>query len=210
MKIITISILCLLALNVVASQKAITEEGDVVVLNDDGSWFYENGQVAISEELEVNSTTFSRPNNATFMLKSTKTNSAFWINPRKWKFEKNDNGHDAAEYTLNVKGSDLYGLIISEQLEIAVEELAKIALDNARGAAPDAKIIKKEYRMVNGNKVIYMEMEGTIQSIKFTYFGYYFSNSTGSTQFLAYTGSSLVKKYRADIDNLLNGFSSRG
>ena len=54
-----------------------------------------------------------------------------------------------------------------------------------------------------------MEMEGTIQSIRFTYLGYYYSDSFGSTQYLTYTGSSLVQKYRQDIDNFLNGFTSQ-
>ena len=60
-------------------------------------------------------------------------------------------------------------MAISEQVEIDVEELVKIAFDNAREAAPDTEVVKKEYRTVNGNKVIYMEMVGTIQSIKFKY-----------------------------------------
>jgi len=67
--------------------------------------------------------------------------------------------------------------------------------------------LKKEYRIVNGNKVIYMEMIGTIQSVKFKYLGYYYSNSSGSTQYLANTSTNLVDKYKTDINNFLNGFS---
>ena len=143
------------------------------------------------------------------MLKSSKTHAAFWIDPKKWTFKKNENGHESAEYTFTVKGSDLYAMVISEQLEIKLEDLVDIAVSNARGAAPDIKVTKKEYRMVNEHKVIYMEMEGTIQSIRFTYLGYYYSDSFGSTQYLTYTGSSLVQKYRQDIDNFLNGFTSQ-
>lgn len=209
MKFYTILALCFFAFNAVASKKAITDEGDVVVLNDDGTWIYENGKAEGEIELPMNSSTFSKHSDSKFMLKSAKTNAAFWINPKKWTFKKSENGHESAEYTLNVKGSDLYGMIISEQLEIKLEELVYLALDNAKGAAPDIKVVKKEYRMVNDHKVIYMEMEGTIQSIKFTYLGYYFSDSSGSTQYLTYTGSNLVKKYRKDIDNFLNGFASQ-
>ena len=154
----------------------------------------------------MNPKSFVKHKDSAFLLKSTKTNSAFWINPKKWSFEKNVNDHDSAEYTFNIKGSDLYGMVISEQIEVDIEELVKLAFENAKKAAAGMKVVKKEYRRVNGNKVIYMEMEGTIQSIKFTYLGYYFSNSSGSTQFITYTGSSLVNKYRTDIDNFLNGF----
>ena len=121
--------------------------------------------------------------------------------------KKNKTGDLAIEYTFDFNGRDLYGMVITEQVEIAVEELAKIAFANAKAGAPDAKVVKKEYRMVNGVKVIYMEMTGTIQSIKFKYFGYYYSDSTGSTQFLSYTGANLEKKYSADIQAFLNGFS---
>ena len=123
--------------------------------------------------------------------------------------KKNDNGHDFAEYTFELKSGDLYAMAISEEVEIQVEELAKIALENAQGAAPDTRVVKKEYRNVNGNKVIYMEMVGTIQSIKFKYLGYYHSNASGSTQYLAYTSENLVSKYQSDIDNFLNGFSTK-
>jgi hypothetical protein len=209
MKFYTILVLCLFAFNAAASKKAITDEGDVVILNNDGTWLYEGEKVKNDIDLKMNPLTFSKSSDAKFMLKSAKTNAAFWINPKKWKFKKNENGHESAEYTFKIKGSDLYGMVIAEQLEIQLEELVGIAFENAQGAAPDTKIIKKEYRMVNGHKVIYMEMEGTIQSIKFTYLGYYHSDASGSTQYLTYTGSNLVEKYREDINDFLNGFSSQ-
>lgn len=200
-------LLCIFAFNALASKKAITDEGDVVILNDDGTWKYEDGKASGDIELLINPDIFEKHNKSNFVLKSTKTNSSFAINPKKWKFKKNENGHESAEYTFELKGGDLYGMVISEQVEIGVEELASIAFDNAKGAAPDIKVVKKEYRVVNGNKVIYMEMVGTIQSAKFKYLGYYYSNSSGSTQYLAYTGANLVDKYKTDINIFLNGFS---
>jgi hypothetical protein len=207
MKLYIVLILCFFAFSAVASKKAITDEGDVVILNDDGTWTYQDGKSSADIELPVNASVFSKHKKSSFALKSTKTNATFSIDPKKWKFKKNENGHESAEYTFELKNGDLYGMAISEQVEIEVEELAKIAFENAKGAAPDAEVVKKEYRVVNGNKVIYMEIVGTIQSIKFKYLGYYFSNSSGSTQYLAYTGTNLEKKYKTDINNFLNGFS---
>ena len=184
-----------------------TEEGDVVILNDDGTWNYEEVNGSRDIELTTNPNIFKKDNSSDFVLKSKKTNSIFSINPKKWTFTKNKNGNEPAEYKFKLKNADLYGMAISEQIEIDIEQLTKIAVSNAKGAAPDVKVVKKEYRVVNGNKVIYMEMVGTIQSIKFKYLGYYFSNSSGSTQYLVYTGESLVDKYKSDIDNFLNGFS---
>jgi len=194
-------------LSVIASKKAVTEEGDVVILNENGTWIYEDGKASDDIEIPINSNTFKKHKNSKFTLKSTKTNASFSINPKKWKFKKNENGHESAEYTFKFKDGDLYGMAISEQVEIGLEDLVNIAFENAKGAAPDAKVVKKEYRTVNGHKVIYMEIVGTIQSIKFKYLGYYYSNSSGSTQYLAYTSTNLEGKHKKNINNFLNGFS---
>ena len=50
-----------------------------------------------------------------------------------------------------------------------------------------------------------MEMKGTTQGIKFMYLGYYYSDDSGSTQFITYTGSNLVNKYKLEIYDFLNG-----
>ena len=67
------------------------------------------------------------------------------------------------------------------------------------------KIIKEEYRTINGVKVIMMQMPGTIQGIKFTYYSYYYSNSNGSVQFLTYTSQNLFETYKKKMEDLLNG-----
>lgn len=208
MKAAIILFLSTISLIAGASQKALTEEGDVVILKSDGTWFYENGSASGEFEISTNPDTFIKPAAANFTLKSTNSNATFSINSKNWKFKKNEKGHDSAEYTFELKNGDLYGMAITEEVEIGIEDLTQIAFDNAMAAAPDIQIVKKEYRIVNGEKLIYMEMVGTIQSIQFQYLGYYHSNEHGSTQFLTYTGKSLVGKYQQDIDNFLNGFST--
>ena len=97
-------------------------------------------------------------------------------------------------------------MIISEKFEIPLETLKSIALETARSAAPDLKIVKEEYRIVNGIKVLLLQMNGTMQGIKFSYYGYYFSNTNGTVQFIAYTSQNLLDGYRKECDILLNGF----
>ena len=118
-------------------------------------------------------------------------------------------GNDAqnAEFELKLKGGDLYGMAITERIEVPMAGLVQVVRLNMLDLIPNAKIVKQEYRIVNGNKVIYMEISGTLQGIKFKYFGYYHSNKSGSTQYIAYTGESLEELYRSDIDDFLNGFS---
>ena len=187
-----------------AGQKAITDTGEEVILNSDGTWIFANNSSSTEEEIKINKTEFIRPSDSSFLLKSTKNDSAFWINSSKWSFKKATNNIEA-EYELQLKGNDLYGIIIAEGIHIPIESLAEIALTNAKNAAPDIKITKKEYRYVNGNKVIYMEMSGTMKGMKITYLGYYYSDESGSTQLLTFTGTSLVSKYQSEISDFLNG-----
>ncbi len=204
MKKLFVIILFLLAATSYASQKAITDTGEEVILNSDGTWEYSDKAQKATKRIGINKKEFEKPRNSSFLLKSTKNNSAYWINTDKWVFKKSkDRG--AAEYTFQLKGKDLYGMAITEGVEIPLESLGNIALTNARKAAPDSKSVKQEFRIVNGKKVLYMEINGTIQGINFTYLGYYYSDASGVTQLVTYTGTNLVDKYKSEINNLLNG-----
>ena len=186
-----------------APLKGITENGDEVILKDDGTWSYLTPSEVEIEEIQLNPVKFTRPEKSSFPVKSSKNNLQVWINPKKWTFKKNE--EEVTEYEFEFKGYDLYGMMINESLEMEIEFLAEIALENAREAAPDTRIVQKEFRNVNGKKIIFLEMAGTISGMKITYLGYYYSNSSGMTQLLAYTGTSAVNKYRSEMEGFLNG-----
>jgi len=61
------------------------------------------------------------------------------------------------------------------------------------------------WAQVNGAEVLMLRLEGTIQGIAFTYFGYYFGGPAGSVQVVTYTGQNLFKEFRPDFEDLLNG-----
>lgn len=197
--------ICLISSAVNASTKAVTDEGDIVFLHANGTWEYEAPQQQL--EIKTNKTKFLKDPSSNFQLKSKKTDTAIWIDPKKWSFTKAGSNEDA-EYEFQLKDEDLYGMIISEGIKIGIESLTELALENAQDSSPNMKITKREYRIVNGEKVIYMEMQGTVKGGDFTFFGYYFSNEHGSTQFLIYTATNLIEKYRNEIDTFLNGFST--
>ena len=138
------------------------------------------------------------------LLKSKKLNVGVWLNPKIWSFEKSKDD-SPAEYNLSLKGADLFGMIIAEKIEIPLETLKLLAVKNAMDAAPDMKIVKEEYRIVNGIKVLLLQMNGTMQGVKFTYYGYYFSNTNGSVQFVTYTSKKLFESYKSKMETLLNG-----
>ena len=191
-----------------ASQKAITDKGEEIVLEENGTWHYSKKARQSSKKIGFNNSSFKKSKKAIFQIKSTINNASYYINTKKWGFKKDDSD-SAREYIFDYKRGDIYGMAINEEISMSLETLGNAAFTNAQSAAPDMKIIKREYRKVNGKKVLYMEMSGTLSGIHFTYLGYYYSDSKGSSQFLCYTASSLVKKYKNDIQNLLNGFVIR-
>ena len=121
-----------------------------------------------------------------------------------WSFNTPTDNPEA-EYELQLKDGDLYGLIITEKVEIPIETLKVIALENAKAAAPNMNIVKEEFRNVNGLKVLLLHMNGTIQGIKFSYYGYYYSNSNGTVQLITYTSQNLLEGFKPKIEDLLNG-----
>lgn len=206
MKKATVSILCLFIFNLAqAQQKAVTETGDEVILFENGTWKYQNEYDLLEKEILTNSTIFEKDKQSTFLLKSSKLNIGVYLNPKTWSFKKAADNAEA-EYELQLKDGDLYAMVITEKVEIPLETLKSIALENGRTVAPDLKVVKEEYRVVNGLKVLLLQLNGTMQGIKFSYYGYYFSSANGTVQFVTYTSQNLLDSYRPESEKLLNGF----
>lgn len=199
--------LSLLTLSAYAGQRAVTDNGSIVLLNDNGTWTYESNEAEKPRVIELNKKTFSKSANQTFLLKSTKNKSAVWLDPKKWSFRKSDENSGPAEYKFQLKGVDLYGMIISEQIEFEQENLAQFALENTRKIAPNAKIVSQEYRVVNGIKLIRMRIDASAQGVNFSYIGHYMSDKSGSTQFVTYTATNLIDRNMPEIEEFLNGLS---
>jgi hypothetical protein len=201
--LIYIAILCSNAA-VFAQIKAVTDTGDEVILYKDGRWAYVAKDTLTAATITTNPSKFKKSSEASFLAKSTRVPVGVWLDPKVWTFQKAP-GHDAAEFEINNDDAGLYGLVITENLELPLESLANIAIDNARAAAPDIQIINKEYRNVNGVNVLMMRMTGTIQDILFSYYGYYYATPRGAVQFLVYSSKENVDTHISTIENLLNG-----
>ena len=186
-----------------AQKKAVTENGDEVILYDNGTWKYINTPEA-QDLIKVNPVIFSKNKASTFLLKSKKSGLGFWVDPKKWNIGKGVNNSDA-EFEMHLKGQSVDGYILTEETEIALESLRDIALMNGRKSAPDLEIIHQEFRTVNNLKVLYLNMVGTTSGLKFTLDGYYFSNANSIVQFVVTSLPASGKKYATEINELLNG-----
>lgn len=186
--------------------KGVTETGDEVILYENGTWKYSNDSLNAVVPITKNEKLFVKDEKSNFLIKSKNTNLGIWINPKEWTFSKPGDS-SPKEFSFENKGKDLYGLLLTEKIKIPIETLIKVAYNNAIEAAPDLKIIEKESRNVNGLDVIMMKMSGTIQGITFIYYGYYFTNTKGSYQFLTYTSNDLFEVYETEMVRLLNGIT---
>ncbi len=201
---ITLILSCFITSMLAAQQKAVTEMGEEVILFDDGTWKYQHEKDSSEDSIPTNPTPFEKDDQATFLLKSKNLNAGFWLDPKVWTFKKATN-NKSAEYELKMNDADLYGMIITEKVEIPLQALRSIAIKNGQAAAPDLVVVDEEYRTVNGLRVLHLQMDGTTQGIKFSYYGYYFSNENGTIQYLTYTSQNLLSSYREACKRLLNG-----
>lgn len=204
MKKLGIAIILLLAGTSYAGQKAITDTGEEVILNSDGTWQYIDEAKKAAEAIVTNEKEFKKPADSKFLLKSTKNNAAFWLNTDKWAFKRGKDT-DAAEYEFRLKRKDVFAQAINEEVRIPVEAMENIVLMNAQQAAPDSKIVQREFRTVNGNKVLFIELSGSMHGLSFTYLAYCYSDTSGTTQLVAYTGTGLLDKYKSEMIDFLNG-----
>ena len=185
-----------------AQQFATTDDGKRIRLNENGTWQFADPSAIKTPDSVVK--IFSKPQSSTIYMKSAKNRFAFWYDKSIWKVSHEVN-NEAAEFELSLLKGDGYAMFISEKVEIDLENLKEIALKNAREQDPNVRLDKEEMRMINGQKVKYLQMSGDAHGVKFVYMGYYASNNSGTLQFVCFTFRNLLKNYESDFQNLLNG-----
>src|SRR5690606_4683266 len=119
-----------------AQIKAITDQGDEVILYTNGTWKYLN-KIPDASTIQENSTKFTNSESAGFLLKSKILKVGFWLDPQKWSFKKAVSNEDA-EFELQLKEEgDVYAVIIVEKFPFPLEALRHIAVENLRTMIPD-------------------------------------------------------------------------
>lgn len=179
--------------------RATTDDGRKVLLYGDNTWKFAGQQTPPITQ----GGTFTRPASATRVVDIQPGASQLHYDPSRWTQETST---DRTRMTFQHSNGDGYALVIRERLQMTLPALKDIALANAIQAAPDARVIREDTRIVNGTKVLCLLIEGTTSGIAFTYYGYYYSGKSGIVQLVTYTGQNLFEEYRGDFENFLNGF----
>lgn len=210
-RLLIILLNCIIFITAKSQIKALTENGREVILNENGTWQYvsdkdKNGSDNLNLII-VNPVNFSKPPGETFIVKSNVVNIGVYIDHSLWTFAPHKENEANPEYMFTMKSEKGYAMMITEKTEIDLVNLKDIVLKNAKDAAPDARILSQEYRIVNGQKVLCLQLSGTISGIKFMYLGYYYSNSNGTIQLVTYASEKLFNESRPDLEKFLNGFT---
>ena len=183
--------------------RATTEDGRKVLLYPDGTWKAQPSAPA----QPASGKAFARAAAATERIDLLRGGMALFVDPAKWRQAPSE---DPAKISFRHATGEAYGMVVAERLAIPLARLKEIAISNAREAAPDVRVSFEESRRVNELEVLAMQMEGTIQGIPFTYYGYYYSGPQGSVQLLTYTGSNLFVEYKPEFEDFLNGLVPSG
>ncbi len=182
-----------------AEMTATTAEGKKVTLHDNGTWSFAKG----AQKEPAGSGKYGRSTAATEKIDILRGKAAVFYDPLKWRNLKEP---EPGRFELTHKDGDAYALVIAERMQMSLESLRNIAINNAREAAPDIRVVAEEKRLVNGSDILLMQTAGTIQGMRIVYVGYYFTGKQGSVQVITFTGENLLDDFRTDLEEFLNGF----
>jgi len=115
-----------------------------------------------------------------------------------------ENYNEDAEIEITHKYSDLYALVIAEDIEYDIEELRQIILDNYITNNATAIVLYEGEKEINGKQVHEMVTNVSIEDYIFQYHTYYYSGPEGTIQFVVYYEDYLAEIYNDDVGKMLN------
>jgi hypothetical protein len=104
---------------------------------------------------------------------------------------------------------DLYLRVFGERVEIPLDKYEDMIVGDMRPNAPDAKVVRRGYRMVNGQRMLLLEIEATAKGIPFTFYTHCWSDGQGTVQIMGWSGRNVMKEFRPIIEAFVSGFTVR-
>ena len=122
--------------------------------------------------------------------------------PQKWRRTRTN---QIATFIFTHTSGDGYVRVMSERLSAPFDSLPDIVLSNLQSEDPNARIMFKEKRRVNGADVWFLKMDAEINKVPLVLCGYYYSGKSGTVQVVTITGKSLFSEFEKDFMDFLNG-----
>lgn len=130
-------------------------------------------------------------------------NISLKYDPGQWKLTAS---HNEGEFDLSHSSGDAHALVIAEPGVVPLDVISDIALANAQSADPNAKVVFRDKRRVNGAVVYFLKIEANVDTVPMVYWGYFYAGESGTVQVVASTTKNLLPQYQKDFLDLLNGF----
>jgi hypothetical protein len=131
-------------------------------------------------------------------------NISLRYDPERWKQTASDN---EGPLMLAHSYGDGQALVIVERIAVHRGAVEDVALANAQLADPNAKVIYRAQRRINGSDVRFLKIEANIKEVPMVYWGYFYGGENGTVQVVAYTAKSRLSDYEKDFMDFLAGFT---
>jgi hypothetical protein len=131
-------------------------------------------------------------------------NVSLKYDPDRWKPTTSP---DEGEFALSYSSGDGHALVIAERMVVPLDAIPDIALANAQSADPNAKVVFRNKRKVNGVVLYVLKIEVTVDTVPVVYSGYFYAGESGTVQVVTYTPKTLLPEYEKDFMDFLNGFT---
>lgn len=123
--------------------------------------------------------------------------------PDRWKQVASDN---EGQLALAHSSGDAHALVIAERIAVPRGSVEDVALANAQSVDPNAKIVYRQQRRINGVDVRFLKIEADVNTVPMVYWGCFYGGEYGTVQVVTYTPKTLVPEHEKDFIDLLNGF----
>lgn len=191
-----------------AQVKGVTEDGNDVILFDDGTWKFVNESDAQTiEKIDENPAVFSKTKDQSHLLKSSKLDAGLYYNSKIWRIStQNVSSH--IEYFFRDKNPEnpLFGFMTTEKMQIAdLKSLKNLMLANIQRNVDFFRLKQSQYRTVNGLKVLYLRYAANVKGLDFEYGAYYYLSNSGYCSVVFYSAQNEFEKNAVVAEQFLNG-----
>jgi hypothetical protein len=184
-----------------AQQYATTDEGQRVLLKDNGLW-----ERVMAEDAPMGGpVNLSKSPRSRHAVKGKQIPYEIWYNHDKWTV-LGESVNSFAEYSLHHKDGDVIAAVVAERIQVDLDKLVEIALNNLKNTASEYRIVDWNTATINNHQGKLLQLNAVVQGIHFTYLIFYFSNERGSFQLMTFTSNNLFAGYQKDLMELISGF----
>ena len=187
----------------IAQIKAITDTGDEIILLDDKTWRYKIEKNKL--DLNTNKKT-SETNNSNQLIKSNIGDFGVSINPNTIKTNSYSFNKDA-EFTFASKNGKFWALFMTEKISFPLKFLKDLKIKSMKDKIESFEILKEDERIVNGMKIMHVQLKGTSKNFNFVYCIYFASSESSTSQLFSYCLESDFENNRENMYKFLDGFT---